>query len=65
MIVQIELVNGPLRQTPTKADLQRSIDAATKAKNGEPLNGIELCLMVDVIGILKGLQSQLPEKRRC
>jgi len=60
MKVTIELLNGPYRQTPTKADMQRSIDAATKAKNGEPLNGMEQCLMSDVIGILRGLQSQLP-----
>ena len=32
MKVTIELLNGPYRQTPTKADMQRSIDAATKAK---------------------------------
>ena len=58
--INIKTGNYPQRKDPEKKDIQESINAVEKAISGKPLTGYEQLVLVDVKGILIGIQEQLP-----
>lgn len=58
MNVTIELYYGPNRQTPTKAGMQRTIDALTRAIAKTNLE--DSILLTDAKSIFIAMQAKLP-----
>lgn len=59
MLVEIEIVAGPGHKDPTREDMQKNIDALTRAIDGKQLAN-DFILLLDTKSLLVGLQSKLP-----
>ena len=60
MRITIELLSGPNHnEFVTQADIQKNIDALTRAIEGKPLVK-DFVLMSDTKSILEGIKKQLP-----